>query len=436
MRDELGLTALRAPAASALDVENRGQVFTPDEIVRCMLRLRRNRGRVLEPACGDGAFSRQLPGCVAIEVDAAVRPPGALAIDFFAFRETEKFDSIIGNPPYVRHQDIPAGTSSLLRMAGFDRRTNLYLFFMEKCLRHLAPGGELIFITPRDFLKSTSAVHLNRRLYELGTITEAIELGDSRIFAGALPNCLIWRYELGDLTRRVRFARTGVGDDLGATLAEPNWQPRHFVECAGHLLFARDAYPLRVSDLFSVKVGAVSGDDAVYASAEHGNRAFVCSRTAQTGELRRMIYQDRHPHLEQYKERLMARRIRRFDESNWWEWGRGYHLSQRPRIYVNCRTRNPAPFFVHPCIHYDGAVLALFPHDPGADVRALAEALNGVDWSDLGFVCDGRYLFSQRGLENAPLPERFSRFLPDEATKRADAHASRADPPSEQARLL
>ncbi len=29
-------------------------------------------------------------------------------------------------------------------------------------------------------------------------------------------------------------------------------------------------------------------------------------------------------------------------------------------------------------------------------------ALNEVDWTDLGFVCDGRFLFSQRSLENAP----------------------------------
>ncbi|MCK7501941.1 MAG: hypothetical protein MZW92_77240 [Comamonadaceae bacterium] len=27
-----------------------------------------------------------------------------------------------------------------------------------------------------------------------------------------------------------------------------------------------------------------------------------------------------------------------------------------------------------------------------------------MDWADLGFVCDGRYLFTQRSLENAPLP--------------------------------
>jgi adenine-specific DNA-methyltransferase len=52
-------------------------------------------------------------------------------------------------------------------------------------------------------------------------------------------------------------------------------------------------------------------------------------------------------------------------------------------------------------------VLAIFAHDPTVDVQALAAALNAVDWSDLGFVCDGRYLFTQRSLEQTPLPESF-----------------------------
>ena len=140
-----------------LDVARLGQVFTPDAIVRRMLALRRKAGRVLEPSCGDGAFARHLPGCTAIEVDARHCPPGALNQDFFAYPESEKFATIIGNPPYVRYQDIAETTRAWLPSEHFDGRSNLYLFFIEKCLRHLEPGGELIFITPRDFLKATSA---------------------------------------------------------------------------------------------------------------------------------------------------------------------------------------------------------------------------------------------------------------------------------------
>ena len=46
-------------------VEQLGQVFTRDDVVSGMLALRRNRGRVLEPSAGDGAFSSRLTGCTA-----------------------------------------------------------------------------------------------------------------------------------------------------------------------------------------------------------------------------------------------------------------------------------------------------------------------------------------------------------------------------------
>lgn len=360
-----------------------------------MLALRRNAGRVLEPSCGDGAFARHLPGCTAIEVDDRHCPPGALHQDFFAYPESEKFATIIGNPPYVRYQDIPETTRAWLPTEHFDGRSNLYLFFIEKCLRHLEPGGELVFITPRDFLKATSAVNLNRLLYEAGTITDFIELGDARIFEGATPNCAIWRFERGNFSRRTRYDAGEGSED------------RHFLYAGGHLAFTHADYTVPLADLFSVKVGAVSGADAIFTSEKHGTMDFVCSHTAKTGATKRMIFQTPHPALKRHKKVLLARRIRRFDEQTWWQWGRLHPISERPRIYVNCKTRSPDPFFLHPCRNFDGAILALFPHDPAADLEKLCAMLNLVDWAELGFVCDGRYLFAQRSLQQALLPESF-----------------------------
>ena len=49
---------------------------------------------------------------------------------------------------------------------------------------------------------------------------------------------------------------------------------------------------------------------------------------------------------------------------------------------------------------------------PIVDIEAFRDALNAVDWEDLGFVCDGRFLFHQRSLEHALLPAAFEAFLP------------------------
>jgi len=407
------------------DVGGLGQVFTPESIAQFMSKGLKNLGRILEPSCGDGIFLRALPSSfdvVGIEIDHRHCPPGALNEDFFAYPISEKFDSIIGNPPYVRFQDISPTTTPLLNRELFDERSNLYLFFIEKAIRHLNPNGELVFITPRDFMKATSAIKLNRWLYSLGTITHAIELGDSRVFNNAVPNCLIWRFELGDFSRITHFASIGLGQSLtkkldalcDATKQDKEWSKRKFIEHSGHLIFARNQHDIRLADIASVKVGAVSGDDRVFANERaEGTTEFVCSATAKTGKTRPMLWCPQAPHsaLFPYKNRLLSRRIKAFDESNWWHWGRGFPQTDAPRIYVNAKTRNAKPFFLHPCNNFDGAVLAIFPRDPKVNLQQFQAALNGVDWEELGFVCDGRFLFTQRSLENAPLPESFRQFL-------------------------
>lgn len=406
----------KPPSGTSFDVETLGQVFTPPSVVKTMLALRKRGGRVLEPSCGDGAFSKNLPECVAIEFDATHAPAGSLNIDFFSYPLSEKFETVIGNPPYVRYQDIHPETKGLIKSKLFDLRTNLYLFFIEKAVNHLAEGGELIFITPRDFLKTTSSVDMNRWLYANGTITHAIELGDARVFSGAVPNCLIWRYEKGCFDRSVRYAEIGNKDDVEAALVSPPWEVRHFVERAGHLMFSRELHTLHMKDIASVKVGAVSGADDIYADEERGNLDFVCSSTVKTGRTRRMIWVGKNEPppmvLLPHKDRLISRGIRPFDESNWWHWGRGYPLTDAPRVYVNGKTRQGRPFFLHDCNNFDGSVLAIFPHDREIDIKGFCNALNEVAWDHLGFMCDGRFLFSQRSLENAPLPEELSCFLP------------------------
>ena len=382
------------------NIEQLGQVFTPPKVVEFMLALCLNQGRTLEPSAGDGAFfaalKKQRKDLVGIEIDPRLVPKGAQHMDFFDYPISEQFDTIIGNPPYVRFQDVAVDTRKKLKSSLFDKRSNLFLFFIEKCVQHLKPGGELIFIVPRELIKLTAAKKLNAWLYTQGSITHFYETGDTRVFDGATPNCAIFRFEKGRLDRQMADGR-------------------RFVEVDGQLMFLRDDYRVRFSDLFTVKVGAVSGADTIYAHPA-GNMEFVCSKTVETGETRRMLYGIKHPHLEKHKEQLLARRVRIFDESNWWQWGRAFPINELPRIYVNGRTRRAEPFFLHDCNAFDGAVLALFPKNRQISRRDLIECtmmLNKeVDWQEQGFICDGRFLFTQRSLQTCLLPDKFSRYLP------------------------
>ena len=353
-----------------------GQIFTPTPIAEKMWRLAKNSGKFLEPSCGPGVFltTTRRP-YVALEKDPVIAHPAAQIRDFFAYSPKNKFTTIIGNPPYLRFKEIPAETKKLLPADEFDHRTNLYLFFMKKCCEHLTPGGELIFITPRDFMKLTAAAPLNREMAATGGFTYFEDLGDAHVFKDASPNVCIWRWEKGSTTSLLQ-------------------------ETAGQLIYGSRARNKCLGDYFDIKVGAVSGADKIFQNDSRGNCAFVCAATRKTGKLRKMLYNQKDPSLEPYKAQLLQRKIKKFDESNWWTWGRNYHQSPKPRIYVNCKTRHLNPFFIHAAHAYDGAVLALIPKTLAVEknLAGWVKKLNSAPWKDLGFVCGGRYVFTQRAL--------------------------------------
>lgn len=358
---------------------NLGQYFTNEKFVNLMLSLIKNNGSKLEPSCGDGSFFNKISNCIGIEYDKNICPLNAINMDFFDYSIENKFDTIIGNPPYVKFNDIIDETKLKLDLTLFDKRSNLYLFFINKCLEHLNHNGELIFITPRDFIKFTSATKLNEKIYNLGTITDIIDLGDDKFSSEASPNLLIWRFEKDNFTRKTN-------DKLNFWIND------------GQIMFTEKEYKIKFNDLFYIKVGGVSGMDKIF---EHPNgQEFIYSETCKTGKLKKMIYNKHYEYLNNYKIELLNRKIKKFNENNWWMWGRNCYQSNKPRIYVNCKTRNKKPFFINECKLYDGTIFAIFPKDENIDLEYWKDYLNNVDWDELGFMCNGRYLFTQKSLEN------------------------------------
>lgn len=397
--------------ASKLNVETLGQVFTQDDIVDIMIKLSGNTGRVLEPSCGAGAFSSRLENCVAIELDPIVAPNDAIIMDFLKYDSTEKFMRIIGNPPYVKWKDISQDTVNELGalLNNFDERTNLYLFFIWKCLDHLLPGGELIFITPREFLKATSSIKLNQKIFSEGTITDFIDLGDAKVFKGFNPNCVIWRFEKENFSRKTNYSILSYSK---GKINQTTPEIKNFVNMNGQLCFVNDEYNVSFKDLFFVKVGAVSGADEIFRN-DLGNEDFVYSKTAENGNTIKYFYNQMTDELLPFKDKLLARGIKKFSEKDWFMWGRNNIDLDDNRVYVNCKTRNEKPFFQHKSKMFDGSVLGVFPRNQAINFKELTEDLNNVNWYELGFLCDGRFIFAQKSLENCYLPKKFEKYLPE-----------------------
>ena len=356
--------------------ERYGQFFTPDNIVNQMIGLIQNKGIILEPSVGTGAFYNKIPNCIGIEIDKDIAPMGCHVMDFFLW--DKKVDTIIGNPPYVKYQDIDISTKKLLPSI-LDKRSNLYLFFIWRCIDLLNDGGELIFIVPRDFIKTTGAALLNKRLYEEGGFSYWHEFGDDKVFADASPNVVIFRW----VKKRAHSI------------------PVKYTN--GYLMFSDNIKGEPLSELFDIYVGGVSGMNNIFYN-KFGNIDVVVSSTKATGLTQRAHYYTNPPsQLIQYKDLLLKRKIRKFDDTNWWEWGRNFQDIGNNKIYVNCKTRDPQPFFTNASNYFDGSLLALVPKTNKYTIQELIDRLNHNNWEEQGFKVGGRFIFGQKSLLNAVL---------------------------------
>jgi len=93
-------------------------------------------------------------------------------------------DYVIGNPPYVRLEDIPAGTASLYRKSypTMKGRADIYVAFFEAALRQLKEGGVCSYICADRWMFNQYGAEL-RRLVTGGFAVETIvEMHDADAF--------------------------------------------------------------------------------------------------------------------------------------------------------------------------------------------------------------------------------------------------------------
>lgn len=95
-----------------------------------------------------------------------------------------RFTHLVGNPPYVRVQNLEA--AGRRRIAGRFRllrgATDLYLVFFELGLRLLRPGGRLAFITPSSWFRSDSGAPLRAELTRRHRVVRVLDYGGHQAF--------------------------------------------------------------------------------------------------------------------------------------------------------------------------------------------------------------------------------------------------------------
>ena len=155
-----------------------GQFFTPESVASTLVKwaVRDLRDHILDPACGNGEFLSHHRFSVGVEIDPvhaaiAMERAATSAVyqqDFFSWAECteERFDAIVGNPPFIRYQGFTGQTRArALRLAlrigaKLPQLASSWAPFLAVAAGLLKPGGRMAFVVPAEIGHASYAVPL------------------------------------------------------------------------------------------------------------------------------------------------------------------------------------------------------------------------------------------------------------------------------------
>lgn len=348
---------------------------------------------ILEPSIGQGDLVSFIKGKAPgvdfdmYEIDETINLLGEIEkdsviyVDFMKQDITSKYKTIVGNPPYIR-----------------TKNGNLYIDFVRKCYNLLELGGELIFIVPSDFFKLTSSSKLLDTMVSNGCFTHVFHPHNEKMFENASIDVIVFRYCKNNCIEKTLY------NDKIMFMRNSN----------GLITFHKENLEncLTFQDYFNVYVGIVSGKDEIYKNKEIGNIEVI------SGENKRekFIYTESYPsgnqeiddYLFNHKKQLIDRKMRKFNEKNWFSWGAPRNIGKikecvgQDCIYVYNLTRKKRVSFVGKVDFFGGSMLILIPKKE-CNLESICYYINSDEFKE-NFLFSGRFKIGHRQLCNSFIP--------------------------------
>lgn len=296
----------------------RGAFFTPPEIAAYISdwAIRSSDDRVLEPSTGDAEFLvpavarlRRLsstsvsPEVHGVEIhpqsasEAAERVisaggrPSIATADFFDFTTSERYDAVIGNPPFVRYQEfsgearLKAREAALRSGVALSKLASSWAAFVVHSCSFLRKGGRLGFVLPAELLSVNYAAPVRRFIMDnFASVT--LVLFEEQVFPDAEADVVLL---LADGFGSGQSDQASIAQSRNAktlsSLTEPwNWRPEdRAAKWTGLLLPAavRDASSLltrsedlvQLGDWGATSLGMVTGGNHFFALTDARVRA-------------------------------------------------------------------------------------------------------------------------------------------------------------------
>ena len=300
MKNKVGLEKLR------------GGYYTPEPIAEfiCNWAININTKCILEPSCGNGVFLKEAvkkvmevnpnlsieDSIVGIELfeeeakKASIYGTKVVTGDFFEYYKEniegqQKFDVIVGNPPFIRYQNVDADSREIafkfMRREGMhpNKLTNMWLPFLVLSALTLSKNGKLGMVIPAELFQVSYAGEtrefLSRYFDRLTLITF-----QKMVFEGIQQEVILLLGEKTSNSKGIQVIELNDMDDLSnldlsnfydCELKELNHSDekwiKYFLSCE-EIEFMRklrnnDAI-VPTTDLFEINVGLVSGENSFF----------------------------------------------------------------------------------------------------------------------------------------------------------------------------
>lgn len=374
---------------------DKGQYFTTNIFLKNNVYnlIHNNPVKILEPSIGRGDLvdfvKEKNPRIVFdmyeidenIETLKSIDKKNVIYGDFLTQNISIKYDTIIGNPPYVKTRGL-----------------NLYLQFIDSCYELLNTKGELIFIVPSDFIKLTSSKNIINKMISNGTFTHIIHPNDETLFKNASVDVLVFRY-----CKDVSLPNKII----------VNNEEKYLINRDGILTFSNDNQECTetFSDYFDVYVGMVTGKEDVFKNSTYGNIEMLNDKD----KLDKYILIEKFPSgnkdLDEYmlshKQTLMNRKIKKITEQNWHTWGALRNIETIKNrmgdkcIYIKNMTRSSEVCFEGRVQYFGGGLIIMIPKK-NINIKKIIDYLNSDNFKS-NYIYSGRFKIGHRQLENALL---------------------------------
>lgn len=212
-----------------------GQYFTPEVVADFMISLAdiSTNLKILEPSCGEGVFLKKLQQkgynkLTAFEIDQnlATDFPFVRYESFVSASIEEKFDLVIGNPPYIRWKNLEdelkheLSTNPIWNKYFNSLCDYLYIFIL-KSIELLNENGQLIFICPEYWMNTTHSISLRNYMVQNGYFEEIYHFNETPIFDKVTVSIVIFKFvKSKQKTDKIKVAKFYANQKLTSDILE------------------------------------------------------------------------------------------------------------------------------------------------------------------------------------------------------------------------